>query len=134
MVVDTSVWIDLLNGHSSAQASHLARILDDGEPVLVPGLVLTELLQGLQNEAVATHIAELMTAFPSPPELETGDYRSAAGLYRACRARGMTPRSTIDCILAQICLKFDLPILARDRDFELIAQIAPLKIVAAVSG
>ncbi len=132
MIVDTSVWIDLLNGRSTPEATHLARALDDGEPVLVPGLVLTELLQGLQNEAAATRIAELMTAFPSPPELETGDYRRAAGLYRACRARGTTPRSTIDCIIAQTCLKFDLPILARDRDFELIAQIAPLKIVAAV--
>ena len=134
MIVDTSVWIDLLNDRNTPQARELARALEDDEPVLVPGLVLTELLQGLQNETAATRVAELMSAFPSPPELETGDYRRAAGLYRACRARGTTPRSTIDCIIAQTCLKLDLPILARDRDYQAIAQIAPLRVIAIVAG
>ena len=128
MIVDTSVWIDLLNCRSTPQATQLARALEDDEPVLVPGLVLTEVLQGLSNEASATRVAELMSAFPSPPELEPVDYRRAAALYRACRTRGTTLRSTIDCIIAQTCLKFDLPILARDRDYEAIALIAPLKI------
>ena len=128
MIVDTSAWIDLLNGRSTPQATQLARALEDDEPVLVPGLVLTEVLQGLSNEASATRVAELMSAFPSPPELEPVDYRRAAALYRACQTRGTTLRSTIDCIIAQTCLKFDLPILARDRDYEAIALIAPLKI------
>jgi len=69
-----------------------------------------------------------MAAFPAPPELEMDDYRNAAALYRACRARGTTPRSTIDCLLAQICLVLNVPILSRDRDFELIARVAPLKL------
>lgn len=85
---------------------------------------------GLQTEADAARVEELMTAFPSPPELEPEDYRRAAALYRACRARGTTPRSTIDCIIARICLKHDLPILAQDRDYQAIAQVAPLRIVA----
>ena len=134
MIVDSSVWIDLLNGEKTAEANHLAKAIFERDPVLVPGLVLTEVLQGLANETEAQRVGSLMAAFPSPPDLEADGYRRAAALYRACRARGTTPRSTIDCILAQICLTFDLPILARDRDFELIAQIAPLKIVAAVSG
>lgn len=96
--------------------------------------MLTELLQALQSEADATGIAELMTAFPSPPELEVEDYGRVAGLYRACRARGTTPRSTIDCVLAQHCLKFDLPILALDRDFQTIAQFAPIRIVTTTAG
>lgn len=132
MIVDSSVWIDLLNGEKTAEANRLAKAIFDRDPVLVPGLVLTEVLQGLPNETEAQRVGSLMSAFPSPPELETGDYRRAAGLYRACRARGTTPRSTIDCLLAQTCLKLDLPILARDREFELIAQIPPLRIVAAV--
>jgi predicted nucleic acid-binding protein len=75
-----------------------------------------------------------MAAVPAPPELVLDDYRSAAALYRACRARGTTPRSTIDCLLAQICLTLNVSILARDRDFELIARVAPLKLATQFAG
>lgn len=134
MVVDTSVWIDLLNGHATANANLLARALDEGDLILLPGLVLTELLQGLPSEACANQVAELMTGLPMPPELDEQDYIDAAALYRACRAHGATPRSTIDFLIAQTCLRLDLPILAQDRDYEAIAQIAPLRLAAAPAG
>ena len=134
MVVDTSVWIDLLNGHATASANLLARALDDGDLILLPGLVLTEVLQGLPNEAQADRVAELMSGLQMPPGLDEQDYVDAAALYRACRAHGTTPRSTIDCLIAQTCLRLDMPILAQDRDYETIARIAPLKLVTAPAG
>ena len=134
MVVDTSVWIDLLNGHATARAGLLARALDEGDLILLPGLVLTEILQGLPSQAHADQVAELMSCLPMPPELDEQDYVDAAALYRACRAHGATPRSTIDCLIAQTCLRLDLPILAQDRDYEMIARIAPLRLAAAPAG
>ena len=134
MVVDTSVWIDLLNGHATARANLLACALDDGDLILLPGLVLTEVLQGLPNEAQADRVAELMSGLQIPPELDEQDYVDAAALYRDCRAHGTTPRSTIDCLIAQTCLRLDMPILAQDRDYEMIARIAPLKLVTALAG
>ena len=134
MVVDTSVWIDLLNGHATARANLLARALDDGDLILLPGLILTEVLQGLPNEAQADRVAELMSGLQMPPGLDEQDYVDAAALYRACRAHGTTPRSTIDCLIAQTCLRLDMPILAQDRDYETIARIAPLKLVTAPAG
>jgi len=89
---------------------------------------------GTKQTAVKAALAEFvnrLAAFPLPPELDADDYRRAARLYRACRVRGSTPRSTIDCINTQTCLKSDLPIQARNRDYQAIAQIAPLRIVAA---
>jgi len=134
VVVDTSVWIDLLNGHATARANLLARALDDGDLILLPGLVLTEVLQGLPNEAQADRVAELMSGLQMPPGLDEQDYVDAAALYRACRAHGTTPHSTIDCLIAQTCLRLDMPILAQDRDYETIARIAPLKLVTAPAG
>lgn len=128
MVVDSSVWIALLNGEESPEAEYLRQAIVGHRPVLVPGLVLTEVLQGLSSDAEAQRVGTLMAAFPAPPELDLDDYRGAAALYRACRTRGTTPRSTIDCLLAQICLMLNVPILARDRDFELIARVAPLQL------
>ncbi|MGH8197973.1 MAG: type II toxin-antitoxin system VapC family toxin [Steroidobacteraceae bacterium] len=128
MIADTSAWIDLLNGNRTAIADRLAEAIQEGDLVLVPALVLTEVLQGLRTEADAARIGDLMTAFPAPPELDTDDYRKAAALYRSCRTRGITPSSTIDCLLAQQCLMLNVPILARDRDFEAIARVAPLRL------
>ena len=128
MLVDSSVWIGLLNGEDNPETEYLRQAIIDGRPVLVHGLVLAEVLQGLPSDADARRVGALMAAFPAPPELDMDSYRNAAALYRACRARGTTPRSTIDCLLAQICLVLNVPILSRDRDFELIARVAPLKL------
>lgn len=133
MVVDTSVWIDLLNGHATARANLLARALDEGDLILLPGVVLTELLQGLPSDAHADRVAELMSGLQMAPPFDEQDYANAAALYRACRAHSATPCSTVDCLIAQICLRLNMPILAQDRDYEMIARIAPLKLVTALA-
>lgn len=134
MVVDTSVWIDFLRGHDTVKANLLARALEEGELIILPGLILTEILQGLPSDAEAERVAELMSALQVPPELDENDYMDAAALYRACRRQGATPRSTIDCLIAQICLVLQVPILAQDRDYEAIAKVAPLQLVMAPAG
>jgi predicted nucleic acid-binding protein len=130
MLVDTSVWIDFLNGHESAHASRLAQAISGGEPIAVPGVVLTEVLLGLKSDQQAASIEDLMTAFNPVAELDRSGHANAARLYRLCRANGFTVRSTIDCLIAQMCLRDDLPLLTKDRDFTSIAASAPLKLVA----
>lgn len=56
MLVDTSVWIDFFNGYQSKQAELLASAIADAEPIVVPGIVLTEILLGLNNDAEAARI------------------------------------------------------------------------------
>ncbi len=129
MVVDTSVWIDFFNGHPSPQAERLVRAIADNEPIALPGLVFTEILLGLQNDNEAKRIALLLGAFNWLPEPTRDDYAAAAGLYRQCRTRGLTIRSTIDCVIAQLCLRDGLPLLAKDRDFDRIAQCVALELV-----
>ena len=57
LVVDTSVWIDFLNGRQSFESDYLAACLADDVPVVLPGLVLAEILAGLKTEAEAVRIA-----------------------------------------------------------------------------
>ncbi len=129
MIVDTSVWIDFFNGHPSVQVQRLARAIEDGESIALPGLVYTEILLGLKNDAEAKRIALLLQAFDWVSEPTQADYASAAALYRQCRTKGLTIRSTIDCVIAQLCLRDGLPLLAKDRDFERMAQMVALKLV-----
>ena len=129
MLVDTSVWVDFLNGHDSPHANRLAQAIASGESIAVPGLVLAEVLLGLDSDAQASRIADLMVAFVSVADLQRDGYQQAAGLYRLCRSKGITVRSTIDCLIAQMCLRDNLPLLTKDRDFIGIAKCTRLQLV-----
>ena len=129
MLVDTSVWIDFFNGHPSSAANRLGQAIADGESITLPGVVITEILMGLKDDAEAVRIANLLRAFDQAAEFTSNDYEEAARLYRTCRSQGLTIRSTIDCLIAQIALRDGLPILSKDRDFKAIAACSPLQLI-----
>lgn len=129
MLVDTSVWIDFFNGHESAEANHLVRAIQDAEHIVIAGIVLTEILLGLKNDAEANRILNLLDAFDCTVEPTRDDCIAAARIYRLCRSKGITIRSTIDCLIAQLCLRENLPLLSKDRDFKAIADCMPLQLV-----
>jgi hypothetical protein len=56
----------------------------------------------------------------TPREPET--YLSAAALYRELRRRGITVRSTVDCLIVRLAEERDALILARDRDVTWIVE------------
>jgi hypothetical protein len=129
MVVDTSVWVDYFNNHSSAHADRLAQAIEEGESIALPGLVYTEILLGLRDDRQADRIASLLDAFDWVAEPGQADYAAAARLYRHCRRKGTPIRPTIDCMIAQLCMRDAEPLLAKDRDFAAIARHASLEMV-----
>ena len=44
-----------------------------------------------------------------------------------CRKKGITIRSTIDCLIAETALEHDLRLLHNDNDFVAMSQVIPLK-------
>lgn len=129
MLVDTPVRIDFFNGHGSAVVRLLAASIADGEPIEVPGIVLVEILSGLRNDAQAAPIGCLLEAFDELPEPERGDCLEAARISGTGRSRAHAIRSTIDCPIAQGCLRHDLALLTRRRDFLTIAGYTELRLV-----
>jgi hypothetical protein len=61
----------------------------------------------------------------------TDDHLYAAELYRTARRRGHTVRSTIDCLIAAVCVREESILLHRDRDYDHLASCSPLRILAA---
>lgn len=129
MLVDTSVWIDHFNDYSSPQADLLRQAIADNAPIYLCGIVVTEILLGIRNERHAVEIEDLLGAFDWLPEPKPRDYLRAARIYRECRSRGITVRSTIDCLIASQCLANDMPVLAKARDFDQIAACQPLSLI-----
>jgi predicted nucleic acid-binding protein len=63
--------------------------------------------------------------------LET--YEVAAAIQRACRRQGETVRSLIDCLVAAVAIRDDVPLIASDRDFDVIARHTGLQIFSATA-
>lgn len=127
ILVDSSVWISFLNGVNSAEAAYLAVCIVEDRPLIIPGLVRTEVLLGARTEADALRMSQSLSAYPLVPEPTATDYEQAALIYRTCRGHGFTIRSTIDCLIAQLCLRDDYELLAKDRDFDVIGNAYALR-------
>ena len=134
ILVDTSVWIDYFNDYGSIEADFLTICIAEARPIILPGLVLTETLLGVRDAAQADRVISMLQAFELAPELTRSDYQDAVAIYRACRARGTTLRSTVDCLIAQLCLRYEYELMSRDRDFEAIARFFPLRRIMPAPG
>ena len=117
IVVDSSVWIDYFNGHSSWQTDLLDNLLSE-VPIIIGDLILTEILQGfrLDNdyESAKSYLSDL-------PFRQMVGYQVAvqsAQNYRILRKKGVTVRKTIDVIIGTYCIMEGLPLLHDDRDFD----------------
>ena len=121
-LVDSSVWIDLLNDAATPHVAAIHRLLDDGQPLAIGDLVLVEVLQGARRER---QFAEALRFFASfvPVAIAGRDVAvHAARLYRDLRGRGITVRKTIDTLIATRCILDDIPLLYSDRDFDPFVQ------------
>lgn len=126
ILVDTSVWIDWLRGIPTAETDALNDVLSKGLPLGITGVIYQEILQGADSpesfQRLADYFGTQRFYHPKNP-LET--HTQAAELYRRCREGGITIRSTIDCLIAQLTLEYDLLLLHSDRDFTRIQEVAP---------
>ena len=126
--VDSSVWIDFFNGRATPETTRLRRLL--GKQLLLIGdLVLMEVLQGFRHEADVRRAEQLLA--PVECHVLGGEplARTSARNYRRLRRLGITPRSSIDVLIGTFCAENGHPVLACDRDFELMA--AHLALVVA---
>ena len=58
---------------------------------------------------------------------EGSDGAEAIELYRRSRQAGLTPRSSVDCLIAACALRHGLTVVHRDRDFSDLARISSLE-------
>jgi predicted nucleic acid-binding protein len=122
ILVDTSIWIDLLGTRPSHQVA-----LEDQPRLATCGPVIQEVLQGAQLELVRRLEADLLALPRLGDPIDVTLHIEAAALYRLTRGRGHTVRSSVDCLIAAIALRHGATVWHRDRDFEAIAKVSPLQ-------
>ena len=128
IVVDSSVLIGFFRGHSSPAIARLESLIQEEIPFAIPGLCCQEILQGAKNEKEWRLLDEYLSSqdllFPSDSRTT---HWEAARIYFDCRRKGLTIRSSIDCLIAQLVLEEDGVLLHDDGDYENIQQVRPLK-------
>jgi predicted nucleic acid-binding protein len=128
IVVDTSVWIDVLNDVDSPKASRCTELLQDGAPLALTDVIFTEILQGFRHERDARRVEKHLRAFPVLRLEDLDDFALAAELYRKARRAGVTIRKTLDCLIAAPCVRRGVPILHADEDFNRLASCTELEV------
>jgi predicted nucleic acid-binding protein len=131
IVVDTSVWIDVLNDTPTPQAQRCVALIEEGEPVALTDIILTEILQGLRSDKEARLVERHLRAFPILRLESVEDFVLAAELYRTARRAGVTIRKTLDCLIAVPCVRTGAPLLHADEDFDRLAACTALQVWAA---
>jgi predicted nucleic acid-binding protein len=121
IVVDSSVWIDFLNGGKASHVERLQAALGVDE-IIVGDLMLCEVLQGLGSERDARQVESLLRRFEVVPMAGEAIAVSAARNFRSLRRRGITIRKTIDLLIGTWCIENRRPLLHNDSDFKPMAQ------------
>jgi predicted nucleic acid-binding protein len=128
VIVDTTVWIDYLQGRENKETAYLDRELGRQRFGLTD-LILCETLQGIKDDKAFAQVLREMRRFEM---FETGGEElavEAAINFRSLRRRGHTVRKTIDCLIATFCLRHAHALLHRDRDFDPFEEVLGLAVI-----
>jgi predicted nucleic acid-binding protein len=129
VIIDTSVWIDFNRQPDGPLRRSVLNAFESGLAATVD-VVRLELLAGVDGRDDLM-VRRLLASCQFVEQTPHTDVDIAANLYHLCRRRGTTVRSPNDCLIAAIALRASLPVLHRDKDFEVIARHTDLMAVRA---
>lgn len=124
ILLDTSVWIETFRRRNPLRLEEIVEF--DQIVTCLP--VIQEVLQGFRDEGAFRVARDAMLVLPvveSPLSITVVE--EAVGLYRTARRRGLTIRSSVDCLIAACALRHGLTLLHRDRDYPLLGKVSALQ-------
>jgi predicted nucleic acid-binding protein len=124
ILVDTSIFIGYFKKSDGAPYDKMDYIIDHDIPYGICNYVYQELLQGTGNEKEYNLLKEYLDTLPFY-DLQYGkqSFENTAQMYINCRKNGITVRSTLDLIIAEIAIENNLYLLHNDTDFINISKI-----------
>ena len=119
-LADTSIWIDIFNNKSTKNIKELFEF----QQIALTSVIYFEILQGCKNLSLFNKLKQILleqTFYPLKNKQKS--YENAALIYLKCRKKGITIRSSIDCLIAQSAMENELILLHNDSDFVRIAGV-----------
>lgn len=125
VLVDSSIWIDFYrpDGLGNVRAAVTEALAEDA--VYTVPLIVAEVVQGAPDEATLKSLLEDFSAFRTVA-CDHGTGARAARIGYALRREG-NPAPATDLLIAAATLEADCELWHRDRHFETIARVTPLR-------
>jgi predicted nucleic acid-binding protein len=127
IVADTSVWIDNIRQHDTAQV-RLLRASEHND-IIAGDVVVLEVLRGVRSDREAATQEQRFRNYGITPMLNEEIAVFAATNFRKLRLLGITIRSSVDLIIATFCLAHGHSLLHNDRDFDHFERHLGLKVM-----
>jgi predicted nucleic acid-binding protein len=126
ILIDTSILIGYFKGLKGKPYDRLDSLIDQNIPIGICNHIYQEVLQGAKNEREFNLLKDYLNMM-NIYDLRYGkkSHENAAWIYFKCRKAGITPRNTIDLIIAQIAIDNNLLLYHNDKDFVQISQVIP---------
>ncbi|WP_332851255.1 type II toxin-antitoxin system VapC family toxin [Duganella sp. S19_KUP01_CR8] len=131
ILVDSSVWISHFRPGPRSPKIELLNDSLQGELVLIGDLIMIEVLQGFRYDKDFEYAKKLLSSLKL---VRLGGKKiaiQAAKNYRTLRRLGITPRKTIDTVIATWCIENGSHLLHDDRDFMPFSQHLGLQVLDA---
>ncbi len=124
LVVDTSVWSLILRRRQVEEDNPYVKLfrghVERGDSIHLVGMVLQELLDGVERPSDFEKLIRLLKPFPLIP-IGRGTHILASRTRNDCRRKGVQA-SSVDFLIAAACIQNAFPLLTSDRDFFHIAK------------
>ena len=124
-IVDTSVWIDFLEGGSHWTKERLKRKIEDRESICYIEFILLEVIQGVREQRDRELLAKRFDSFVLLPHSRRVTLL-ASDIYQDLQRQGIRIRSVVDCVIAAVSIEHGCSVLHKDRDFTFIAEHYPI--------
>ena len=128
VLVDTSAWIEFLRDTNSATCQRVRSLLQENKSIATCPAICMEVTAGARDENHLRSLQQLLSVADILP-IRDADYEQAACLFRFCRQQGYSVRKIIDCLIAAVAIRDDIPLLHSDRDFDMLEQCTSLRAI-----
>ena len=126
VIIDSSVWIQVLRKKFHPQMKELVGDLLDQEEVGINGLVMLEILGGCRSDAERLRLEELLSSLVYC-EAEKSLWEEAAALAMSLRRKGVSVPNT-DIFIAATAMRHEAVLVHADSHFDIIARNAGLRV------
>jgi predicted nucleic acid-binding protein len=128
ILADTSAWVEYDRATGTSVDLRLAELIESSGPVAVTEPVVMEVLAGARDHRRERELRRLLLRFELLGFDPVADFDGAVGIYRRCRAAGVTPRGMVDCMIAAVAWRRAATLLAHDADMDRVARVIGIAI------
>ena len=121
-----------IHGKEKAAVAELKRLVREGTPLALPGIVLQELLSGVRSEEAFEKLEAQLAGYPILLA-EEADHKLGAQFMNRCRTAGITA-TTVDCLIAAQAVSEGGHLLATDEDYVRMSPYCQLRLWPIPAG